>query len=668
MSSVIEEILTSTIGFVIAMVILGAIIGVGLYGYWVYANHVTLENYLWPIAEVLPYQGGYLLAIVNTGNEPFYVEQVYLKGGSVITPSQAVNPSLNWCSVANTKLMHNQWWCGEVNKLPVAVRICSALNPSVCIVAPVHGWQVATFSQPTQAVFGVGNGLIEVVVNDPYGAGWSVTWSYSGPGPYANTISYSMSKSTSYTWFINPPYVPIQITFSASITQNPTGYACQVVPSSVTNTYNAGSVQAFNVTCSIAPITVSVSDPYNAGWSITWSGAASGSQSGSSSTTFTVQPSSNNAVTFTASITSTPSGYTSCSISPQSTTANPGQTVKFTVSCSGGSSSSGSVTMTLVINDNPGVLWTAKVDQYISGAYWIVWQQSGSSSNTYSVNLASGYQYAIFMSVPSGCTASGSPVALGSLFTASSPFTETVTITCQSTTPPPPPPTTYGCLLTVQGQSNPSGIASVSVSPTSAFVPSGQSQPIGATAPLSTGSGADWYEFDHWSYSLSGPGSVSLVSTSTKSGNAFSTWQYMCPSGLTRNVTATLTIIANYDHDYIYLSGPTTISQGTTTAQYTLSWSVAPGSASQVQWSASVVSNFAPAEYQVSATLYYTEYGASLKGSSSLQATLSCTSGTPYLSSVSINPPSQSVSGSSGSATATVTINWQCNVNKGQPQ
>ena len=90
MSWVIEEITTSTIGFVIAMVVLSVIIGVGLYGYWVYANHVTLENYLWPIAEVLPWRGEYFLAIVNTGNEPFYVEQIYLKGGTVITPSQAV--------------------------------------------------------------------------------------------------------------------------------------------------------------------------------------------------------------------------------------------------------------------------------------------------------------------------------------------------------------------------------------------------------------------------------------------------------------------------------------------------------------------------------------------------------------------------------------------------
>jgi len=44
----LEEILTSTTGFIIAMVIMSVIIGGALYGYWVYANHVTLENYLWP--------------------------------------------------------------------------------------------------------------------------------------------------------------------------------------------------------------------------------------------------------------------------------------------------------------------------------------------------------------------------------------------------------------------------------------------------------------------------------------------------------------------------------------------------------------------------------------------------------------------------------------------
>jgi len=150
MSWVIEEITTSTIGFIIAMVILTAVVAGGLYGYWVYANHVTLQNYLWPVAEVLPYQGEYFLAIVNTGHEPFTIKQIYLKGGGALTPSQAGNPGLSWCSVSNTELVHNQWWCGEVNQLPVAVMVCSALDPQVCSVVPVHGWQVVTFSQPNQ--------------------------------------------------------------------------------------------------------------------------------------------------------------------------------------------------------------------------------------------------------------------------------------------------------------------------------------------------------------------------------------------------------------------------------------------------------------------------------------------------------------------------------------
>jgi hypothetical protein len=342
MSSVIEEILTSTVGFVIAMVILAAIIGGGLYGYWVYANHVTLQNYLWPVAEVLPYKGEYFLAIVNTGHEPFYIEQIYLKGGSVITPSQAANPNLNWCSVSNTKLMHNQWWCGEVNQLPVAVRVCSALDPRVCSIVPVHGWQVVTFSQPSQAAFGVGNASCPIlaVVNDPYNAGWKVTWSYpigttspvpnppvSNPSP--NYQIYVMSGSSTYGWCINPPYTPIQISFKASITKNPPGLTCQIVPTSVSKTYSAGSVQEFTVIC---PITVVVNDPYNAGWQISWSGAASGSKSGSSSTKFEVITTSvNGSVAFTASI---PSPFSSiCSIAPTNATAYPGQTVTFTVSC-----------------------------------------------------------------------------------------------------------------------------------------------------------------------------------------------------------------------------------------------------------------------------------------------------------------------------------------------
>jgi hypothetical protein len=452
MSSVIEEILTSTIGFVIAMVILSVVIGVGLYGYWVYANHVTLENYLWPIAEVLPYKGEYFLAIVNTGHEPFTIEQIYLKGGSVITPSQAVNPNLNWCSVSNTELMHNQWWCGMVNQLPVAVRVCSTLDPSVCVIAPVHGWTTVTFSQPSQAAFGVGNGLIEVVVNDPLNASWSVTWSYSGQ-------SYSLSKSTSYTWFINPPYVPIQITFSASITQNPTGYKCQISPSSVTNTYSAGSVQQFTVNCELLPITVYVYDlyPEPAGWEISWSGAASGSESGYGMASFTVQPTQNGTVYFNATITSVPSGYSSCTITPTNTTALPGQSVEFVINCYGGP-----IYMNLVVQSNTPfsvgvypwqgypVTWNPVFSangQESTCGWWQCWTLNSNVTlipgQMYSIGVQPDYSY--FSGAPPGshvqCSINGVPYPVGAWTPFTAPnvsFVESVTVFCTVNTPSPP--------------------------------------------------------------------------------------------------------------------------------------------------------------------------------------------------------------------------------------
>jgi len=131
MSSIIEEILTSSIGFIIAMVILGVVVGVGLYGYWVYANHQTLENYLWPVAEVVPLKNGtYYLGIVNTGNEPIIVEDIYTNNSKVL-------------SVDAKPLSHNQWLTETLSSLPVAVRVCSALDPRVCEVVPVHGWGYA---------------------------------------------------------------------------------------------------------------------------------------------------------------------------------------------------------------------------------------------------------------------------------------------------------------------------------------------------------------------------------------------------------------------------------------------------------------------------------------------------------------------------------------------
>jgi hypothetical protein len=142
MSQILEEVLTSAVGFIIAMVIVGVVAGIGLYGYWAYANHVTLQNYLWPIAEVVPYKGSYYLAVINTGYELFVVKQIYLSNGSTIN--------------VNTKpLSHGQWLIENLNSLPTAVKVCSAVDPGICIVAPVHGWSMAVIKPPQHAVLAV---------------------------------------------------------------------------------------------------------------------------------------------------------------------------------------------------------------------------------------------------------------------------------------------------------------------------------------------------------------------------------------------------------------------------------------------------------------------------------------------------------------------------------
>jgi hypothetical protein len=204
MSQILEELMTEPIGLVIAMVILIAGAIGGLYSYWTYTNHVTLQNYLWPIAEVVPYKGTYYLAVINTGYEPFIVKQVYLSGGSAIS--------------ANTKpLTHNQWWFTETSQLPIAVKVCSTVEPSVCVVAPVHGWSMDEIGVPPDAILVVVNGS---------GCGWSLTW-YGWSG---GTISYDKNV----TFLIQPVYGEIRF-----IKTNLNG------PSKA----SPGSVAVFNVNC-----------------------------------------------------------------------------------------------------------------------------------------------------------------------------------------------------------------------------------------------------------------------------------------------------------------------------------------------------------------------------------------------------------------------------------
>lgn len=250
----------------------------------------------------------------------------------------------------------------------------------------------------------------------------------------------------------------------------------------------------------------------------------------------------------------------------------------------------------------------------------------------------------------------------------------TFTVSC-ATNQPSPPKTVYGCFFTLSVGSSPSGASSgVSSSPSSGtyFVQSGSSlsgsiSAQSSVSSSSSGSGQSWYQFDDWSLSFSGSGTfywngVQVSSgTSWNYGRTFGSFIYDCPSGLTQNVTASFTATANYVYDYITLSGPASVSlnpgSSTTTATYTLSWSIWPYNAYQVAWSLPQTGNSYEVEAQLSTsggsyTIYWT-------------TNLQCSAGTLLSASESISPSSASVSGSSGSTTATVTITYTCSSIRG---
>jgi len=217
--------MTEPIGFVIAMVILTTAVVIGLYGYWAYANHVTLQNYLWPIAEVVPYNGSYYLGVVNTGYEPFVVKQIYLSGGSTIS--------------VNTKpLSHGQWFTETTNQLPIAVRVCSAVEPGICTVVPVHGWAMAEVGVPPDAILVVVETTIEpaVTINGP-------------PTPIGNPIGNSI-RGHGGGPIRNPIGNPIGSSINATVSH----------------------------------------EPSNCHWSLTWYGWAGNSISGTGNLTFLIQP------------------------------------------------------------------------------------------------------------------------------------------------------------------------------------------------------------------------------------------------------------------------------------------------------------------------------------------------------------------------------------------
>ncbi len=104
------------------MAIMSLALGLAVYGYYAYTQNQVLANYLWPVVDVVPYKNGYYVAVINTGHEPFFIKTIFLSDGSRI-------------NVESRVLHHNDAWFYVVDKLPSAVMVCSAVKPSVCVIA-----------------------------------------------------------------------------------------------------------------------------------------------------------------------------------------------------------------------------------------------------------------------------------------------------------------------------------------------------------------------------------------------------------------------------------------------------------------------------------------------------------------------------------------------------
>ncbi len=151
-------------------------------------------------------------------------------------------------NVSSSALDQNQWWFYQTSQLPTAALVCSAIDPSVCTITSANGWVTDDA--------GAGSS-IRIVVNDPYNATWVITWNYLSftnlGGWYLITGPvyqyYIISGTGSSTVYLNPPYTPIQINMRASLASDPDGYACQVQPYYISNTYSAGSAININVNC-----------------------------------------------------------------------------------------------------------------------------------------------------------------------------------------------------------------------------------------------------------------------------------------------------------------------------------------------------------------------------------------------------------------------------------
>jgi len=301
-------------------------------------------------------------------------------------------------------------------------------------------------------------------VNDPYNAGWRVTWTMAGG-------TYSISESSSYQWCILPPYYPITVNFQSTITQNPTGYQCSINPQTTQVNYEGKpETQSFTVTCTSAAYIV-IEDYYYGsfneyGWylcgdpvkyTINYWGNATGTLSGqvpcigvNGQYNITYAIPTNGTIYWNLASVKIPSG-TTCIISPTSGSVNPGQVSTITFSClywpynSGGNNNGGN-------NGNYYVYVTVTGDSY--GVGWSIASSVDTITGTGNVNMERLYiggltdtLTASITSNPSGYTCTISPSSVYASW--GSDYTFTVTCRGQGQ-PPPPPSNNYFVYVTVK--------------------------------------------------------------------------------------------------------------------------------------------------------------------------------------------------------------------------
>ena len=166
-------------------------------------------------------------------------------------------------------------------------------------------------------------------------------------------------------------------------------------------------------------IVVTVYDPTGAGWVVNWGGSATGSQGGVSTYSWSISAS--GPLNLGIQLTITPQGYV-CSVTPQGTTANPGQSVLFNVTCI---PQWGPITLS-VTNDTLGATWQ------------VSWGSSSLSESTnWTWTVYTWYSSPVIFNAqitnnPQGYTCSISP----STATAWELQTVTFTINCQLLTSP----------------------------------------------------------------------------------------------------------------------------------------------------------------------------------------------------------------------------------------